>query len=136
VAEAKRLGIPIVALTDTNSDPTYIDYPIPSNDDAIRAIRLFARAVADAYLEGSALHKDTMVREFGSHAGIDGGDVEVVVRRGGDEAEAAPEATAAEAAPEATAAEAAPEATAAEAAPEATPEPAGEENTEEESAEA
>jgi small subunit ribosomal protein S2 len=53
VAEAKRLGIPVVAIADTNSDPEMIEYPIPGNDDAIRSIKLFANLVADAYLEGA-----------------------------------------------------------------------------------
>ncbi len=53
VAEAKRLGIPVVAIADTNSDPESIEYPIPGNDDAIRSIKLFANLVADAYLEGA-----------------------------------------------------------------------------------
>lgn len=53
VAEAKRLGIPVVAIADTNSDPELIEYPIPGNDDAIRSIKLFANLVADAYLEGA-----------------------------------------------------------------------------------
>ena len=53
VAEAKRLGIPVVAIADTNSDPESIDFPIPGNDDAIRSIKLFANLVADAYLEGA-----------------------------------------------------------------------------------
>ena len=53
VAEAKRLGIPVVAIADTNSDPETIDYPIPGNDDAIRSIKLFANLVADAYIEGA-----------------------------------------------------------------------------------
>ena len=66
LAEATKLGITIVALVDTNSDPSGVDYPIPCNDDAIRAIRLFAGAVTDAYLEGQALHKDSMMREFSS----------------------------------------------------------------------
>jgi small subunit ribosomal protein S2 len=51
VAEANRLGIPIVGIADTNCDPDLIDYPIPGNDDAIRAIRLFARMVADTMIE-------------------------------------------------------------------------------------
>jgi small subunit ribosomal protein S2 len=51
VAEANRLGIPIVGIADTNCDPDVIDFPIPGNDDAIRAIRLFARMVADTVLE-------------------------------------------------------------------------------------
>ena len=53
VAEAKRLGIPVVGVADTNSDPEAIDYPIPGNDDAIRSIKLFANLVADAYIEGA-----------------------------------------------------------------------------------
>lgn len=53
VAEAKRLGIPVVGIADTNSDPDMIDYPIPGNDDAIRSIKLFANLVAEAYIEGS-----------------------------------------------------------------------------------
>jgi small subunit ribosomal protein S2 len=53
VAEANKLGIPIVAIVDTNCDPELIDYPIPGNDDAIRSIRLFAARMADAYLAGS-----------------------------------------------------------------------------------
>ena len=53
VAEAKKLGIPVVGIADTNVDPEAIDYPIPGNDDAIRSIALFANMVAEAYLEGS-----------------------------------------------------------------------------------
>jgi len=52
VMEAKKLGIPIVAIVDTNCDPDEIDYPIPGNDDAIRAIKLIASAVSDALIEG------------------------------------------------------------------------------------
>ena len=55
VKEANRLGIPVVAILDTNCDPDLIDWRIPGNDDAIRAIRLFAAAVADAVLEGRAI---------------------------------------------------------------------------------
>lgn len=51
VAEAKRMGIPIVAVVDTNCDPTDIDYPIPGNDDAIRAIALFTEIVANAVID-------------------------------------------------------------------------------------
>jgi small subunit ribosomal protein S2 len=59
VAEAQRLGIPIVAIVDTNCDPTGIDYPVPGNDDAIRAVRLITSRVADAILEGrGSLAKD------------------------------------------------------------------------------
>ena len=52
VAEAKKLGIPIVAIVDTNCDPDEIDYVIPGNDDAIRAVKLIAGAMADAIIEG------------------------------------------------------------------------------------
>ncbi|MGB9887583.1 MAG: 30S ribosomal protein S2 [Moorellales bacterium] len=52
VAEARRLGIPIVAIVDTNCDPEEIDYVIPGNDDAIRAVRLLTSKIADAVLEG------------------------------------------------------------------------------------
>ncbi len=51
VAEAKRMGIPIVAVVDTNCNPTDIDYPIPGNDDAIRAISLFTKVIADAVID-------------------------------------------------------------------------------------
>ena len=51
VAEAKRMGIPIVAVVDTNCNPEGIDYPIPGNDDAIRAISLFAQVIANAVIE-------------------------------------------------------------------------------------
>ena len=52
VAEAKRLGIPVVAIVDTNCDPDEIDYVIPGNDDAIRAVKLIAGAMASAIIEG------------------------------------------------------------------------------------
>ena len=52
VAEARRVGVPIVAMCDTNCDPDLIDYPIPSNDDAIRAVKLITSRIADAVLEG------------------------------------------------------------------------------------
>ena len=59
VAEAQRLGIPIVAIVDTNCDPTGIDYAIPGNDDAIRAVRLITSRIADAINEGrGTLGKD------------------------------------------------------------------------------
>jgi len=54
IKEAKKLGIPVIAVVDTNYDPALVDYPIPGNDDAIRAVQLYARAAADAVLEGKA----------------------------------------------------------------------------------
>ena len=58
VKECRKLGIPIVAVTDTNCDPDVIDYIIPGNDDAIRAIKLFVAAFAEACMEGEAMSKD------------------------------------------------------------------------------
>jgi small subunit ribosomal protein S2 len=55
VAEANKLGIPVIAVVDTNCDPDPIDYPVPGNDDAIRAIKLFASRFADAIIEGRTL---------------------------------------------------------------------------------
>jgi len=55
LAEAKRTGIPVVAVADTNSNPEELDYPIPANDDAIRAVKLVCTKIADAVLEGKAL---------------------------------------------------------------------------------
>jgi len=55
VHEANRLGIPVVAVVDTNCDPDVVDYPIPGNDDAIRAIKLFTSRIADSVLEGLAM---------------------------------------------------------------------------------
>jgi len=60
-AEAQKLGVPIVALVDTNCDPTGIDYVIPANDDAIRAIRLLTNKMADAALEGTAEYQQSLV---------------------------------------------------------------------------
>lgn len=63
VREADRLEIPIVAVVDTNCNPDLIDYVIPGNDDAIRAIRLITSKMADAVLEGLALRKEAMPEE-------------------------------------------------------------------------
>ncbi len=69
VAEANRLNIPVVAVCDTNCDPTGVDYVIPGNDDAIRAIRLIAGKIADASVEGNARR-----RVFGGDKGDDKGE--------------------------------------------------------------
>jgi small subunit ribosomal protein S2 len=61
VKEAKKLGIPVVAIVDTNCDPEDIDYVIPGNDDAIRAIRLFTTKIADAVLEGYNLAEERYI---------------------------------------------------------------------------
>ncbi len=53
VAEARRLRIPVIAVVDTNADPSLVDYPIPGNDDAIRSLKLFSNLIADSFMEGA-----------------------------------------------------------------------------------
>jgi len=60
VAEARKLGIPVVAVVDTNCDPDEVDYLIPGNDDAIRSIRIFVAKAAEACLEGGAIFQKTL----------------------------------------------------------------------------
>jgi small subunit ribosomal protein S2 len=111
VAEAKKLGIPVVAILDSNCDPDVVDYPIPGNDDAIRAVSLLTRVIADAVADG------LMVRA-GRGRADEAAEGELAV----DEPLAAWEAellAGSEAAAEAPVADAAAEAPAAEAAPEA-----------------
>lgn len=57
VQEARKMGIPVVAVIDTDCDPTMVDYKVPGNDDAIRAIRLFCAIIADAVVEGKAIYE-------------------------------------------------------------------------------
>ncbi len=71
VKEANKLGIPVVAAVDTNCDPDVIDYKIPGNDDAIRAIRLFCTAIADAVLEGRALAEERQRGQGGDEEEIE-----------------------------------------------------------------
>jgi small subunit ribosomal protein S2 len=97
VREANRLGIPVVAVVDTNCDPEEVDYPIPGNDDAIRAIRLFTSRIADSVLEGLNLTDeryigaDEAVSAGGSEEPDEGADAAAAAQptEGGDEAEAA-----------------------------------------------
>jgi len=63
VREARKLGIPVVAVVDTNCDPSEVDYVIPGNDDALRAIRLFASKIADSAAEGSQAASDKQIAE-------------------------------------------------------------------------
>ncbi|HUG38412.1 MAG TPA: 30S ribosomal protein S2 [Candidatus Limnocylindrales bacterium] len=72
VEEAQRLAVPIVAIVDTNCDPTVIDYPIPGNDDAIRAVRLITARMADALNEG----RGTLAKEEAAEAST--GDLPLV----------------------------------------------------------
>src|SRR5581483_351071 len=75
VAEALRLEIPIVSMVDTNCDPTVVDLPIPSNDDAIRAIRLVTSRIADAALEGNRIREAAMM-EAAAPEGAEEGEEE------------------------------------------------------------
>jgi small subunit ribosomal protein S2 len=63
VMEAHKLGIPVVAIVDTNCDPDYVDYVIPGNDDALRSIRLFTSRIADAALEGRTTAAERQLEE-------------------------------------------------------------------------
>jgi len=66
VKEARKLGIPVVAVVDTNCDPTEVDYVIPGNDDALRAIRLFASKIADSVVEGAQAATDKQMADIAS----------------------------------------------------------------------
>src|SRR5205823_14523078 len=75
VAEARRLGIPVIAIVDTNCDPDFVDYVIPGNDDALRAIRLFASKVSESVVEGQAVNKETPPAGAAPGGGSGGEDV-------------------------------------------------------------
>ena len=62
VKEARKLGIPVIAVIDSNCDPDMVDYKVPGNDDAIRAIRLFCAAIAEAVIEGKTLYEQSLVK--------------------------------------------------------------------------
>ena len=118
VAEARRVGVPVVALVDSDCDPDLVDYPIPGNDDAIRSIRLVTGRIADSIIDGTNRYIAIRAEEMGedveealaaSVAAVPDTTATVV-----DQAPAAPMAEAAEAAP---AAETAPVVEVAEAAP-------------------
>ena len=84
VAEANRLNIPVVAIVDTNSDPDPIDFVIPGNDDALRAIRLFAGKVADAVIEGRQMATEHDFAAMTPQAPVEGmpGEYAVVTDEG------------------------------------------------------
>jgi small subunit ribosomal protein S2 len=69
VREARKLGIPVVAVVDTNCDPSEVDYVIPGNDDALRAIRLFASKISDSIAEGAQVATDKQTAELAAAAG-------------------------------------------------------------------
>lgn len=99
VSEANKLGIPVFGIVDTNSDPSHVDYVVPGNDDAIRAIRLYVAAVADAITQGKA----STSSEVGLDEFVEVEESPAAATTSADAPEAAP-ATEAPAAPEALAA--------------------------------
>ncbi len=88
ISEAKKLGIPVFAIVDTNCDPNQVEYPIPANDDSIRTIEILAKVMADAVGEGREVAKIRNAdesaagdREFKENDGADAGDEASKVRR-------------------------------------------------------
>ena len=96
VQEARKLNIPIVAIVDTDCDPDLIDYVIPGNDDALRAIRLFTSRIASAFEEGRQL-LGSMPLEADGEADADGTEAAAAATNGGAPEAPAPDAPAAEA---------------------------------------
>ena len=129
IKEARRLGIPVVAILDTNCDPASADMPIPGNDDAARAIQLYCELIADAVLDGMTEAQASLGQDIGASEHVE----EVMLQTPVAAAPVAAAAPAATAAP-APAVEAAPakatSAPAAKAAPAAEPAPAAEEESE------
>lgn len=80
ILEARRLGIPVVAVTDTNSDPTDVDFVVPGNDDSLKAIKFYAAMVAEAVIAGKSKRK-TDLRSEDSEIESDGGKANVKVKR-------------------------------------------------------
>jgi small subunit ribosomal protein S2 len=94
VKEARKLGIPVVAVVDTNCDPTEVDYVIPGNDDALRAIRLFATKIADSIVEGAVAATDKQDAELAGAVAASSGEQaesETVVSEFSGESDAASE---------------------------------------------
>jgi small subunit ribosomal protein S2 len=88
VKEARKLGIPVVAVVDTNCDPTVVDYVIPGNDDALRAIRLFTSKISDSVVEGVQMAGDKRAADAGvtADAQLEAAPVEVAgLEAGADE---------------------------------------------------
>jgi small subunit ribosomal protein S2 len=93
VREARKLGIPVVAVVDTNCDPSEVDYVIPGNDDALRAIRLFASKIADSVVEGAQAATDKQTVEIsaavaqgeGEAAAAEGTSAEASAGEGGED---------------------------------------------------
>ena len=108
INEANKLGIPVVGIVDTNSDPDGVDYVIPGNDDSIRAIKLYAASIADAVLEGKAqsatiTSKDEFVEEVAAEAAPQAAEAPPAEAPAATDAPAAAEAPAEDAPKEAAA---------------------------------
>lgn len=87
VKEARKLGVPVVAVIDTNCDPDLVDYKVPGNDDAIRAIRLFCAAIADAINEGKILYEQSLVKDKEDDKSASAAPAEDPSRTGGSAAD-------------------------------------------------
>ena len=87
VKEARKLGIPVVAVVDTNCDPTVVDYVIPGNDDALRAIRLFTSKISDSVVEGVQMAGDKRAADAGvtADAQLEAAPLEVAGLEAADE---------------------------------------------------
>jgi small subunit ribosomal protein S2 len=125
IKEANRLGIPVIAVVDTNSDPEEVDFPIPGNDDAIRAIRLFTSRIADNVLEGLNLADERFVGDEEKEE-TDEAAAEAVTAEVAEAVEAEAETVVEEVAEAETETAPEPEAAAAEEAPEAEAAPSDE----------
>ena len=125
VGEARKLGIPVIAVLDTNCDPDEVDFPIPGNDDAIRSVALLTRVMADAVAEGLMARSGAASAEGATEEPLAEWERELLASQGAADEAAAADAAAADSAPaEAAPAESAPaDATSAEA---ATPDAAAE----------
>lgn len=84
IKEARRLGIPTIAIVDTNCDPTGIDYLIPGNDDAFRSVSLFAKMIADSCIEGAGTHQEKLRAAGGASSKDDDSGEKKVSRFEGD----------------------------------------------------
>lgn len=70
IAEAHKLGIPVIAIVDTNCDPEEADYPIPGNDDAIRAVKLIVSTIGNAIIEGNQGEQNTPAEDTAKEADV------------------------------------------------------------------
>jgi len=108
VGEARKLGIPVIAVLDTNCDPDEVDFPIPGNDDAIRSVALLTRVMADAVAEGLMARSGAAAAEGATDEPLAEWERELLAGQGAADEVAAADAAAADSAPaDATSAKAA-----------------------------